>query len=502
MSRTLWGKLAVPALGIPALLLFAACGGSSGGGGGMQRTSFGLIKTIQLPNLPSGSSAAPLSGFDIAWFDKFNSTETVYVADSSNASVDEINTANNSFTGYINQGNFAGSKSAVDFDANGPDGVFTATSSAPGASFHELWVGDINTMASPGTPQIWAFDLTQTPPQTLFGGPIDVSCGSGGIVPQSGDPAVFPNVTCPGGAVERADEGAYDATDQVLVIAMPHPKPGSGAGQCGATTCGPYVTFVSVPPPGGTPKILGQVVFPNATNGIEQSVWDSNTDTFFVNLPEDHDLGDDAAGNPLGAVVRMKITSVSPFAVTVSSPASATDPYSTGINCEGNGLALNTMSRNLLIGCSVVPLFANSGYPPPFPMAGPPIPGYSIIMGADTGTIAAAPETGGSDEVWYNPGDDTYYLAELFHGALPVPFAQNAALGIIDGSSNAVLGNVATTFPAHDVTADSVNNEVVQAMPPNDLSFDNSANLDPDDDFSCTKGCYVVWGSVADEGGE
>jgi hypothetical protein len=75
------------------------------------------------------------------------------------------------------------------------------------------------------------------------------------------------------------------------------------------------------------------------------------------------------------------------------------------------------------------------------------------------------PNQGGNDEVWFNPGDGLYFLAE----------GQNAAteqLGIVSSRGLSVLQDVTVSNPpgvgrAHSVAADPILNEVYLPIPVN-----------------------------------
>src|SRR5262249_7781220 len=117
-------------------------------------------------------------------------------------------------------------------------------------------------------------------------------------------------------------------------------------------------------------------------------------------------------------------------------------------DCAPHGLALGPFP-NALVGCS------GAGLPAGRPM-------QSLIINIQTGAIVKTiTQVGGSDEVWYNPGDNRYYLAAngmtttgLVGGALlPV-------LGIIDAGSNTFIANVETAVGAHSVAVDPVTNAV------------------------------------------
>ena len=79
---------------------------------------------------------------------------------------------------------------------------------------------------------------------------------------------------------------------------------------------------------------------------------------------------------------------------------------------------------------------------------------------------------GGSDEVWFNPGDNRYYLAESG--------LQN--LGIIDAATLTFVAEVESGLGAHSVAADLATNHI----------FVPVAGPDP----ACPDGCIAVFSSV------
>ena len=101
-------------------------------------------------------------------------------------------------------------------------------------------------------------------------------------------------------------------------------------------------------------------------------------------------------------------------------------------NCGPSGLALGP-SQHLLLGCAQQP---------------------SIVINAETGQVVAPiAQVGGSDEVWFNPGDNRYYLAARNNPGGPV-------LGIVDAETNLWIQNVPTSTNSHSVAADPRSNQV------------------------------------------
>jgi hypothetical protein len=98
---------------------------------------------------------------------------------------------------------------------------------------------------------------------------------------------------------------------------------------------------------------------------------------------------------------------------------------------------------------------------------------------------------GGSDEVWFNPGDGRFYTASRNNPTGPV-------LGVIDARTQTLV-QVAPTVnrppgTAHSVAVNPRNNHVFVPLPPNNVvaapANDPAAN--------CLKGCVAVFAASAD----
>ena len=83
--------------------------------------------------------------------------------------------------------------------------------------------------------------------------------------------------------------------------------------------------------------------------------------------------------------------------------------------------------------------------------------------------LADFSNVGGSDEVWYNPGDNRYYLAS----------SPSQNLGIIDAGSLTMVANVQSGVGAHSVAADLASNHI----------FVPISAPDP----ACPNGCIAVY---------
>lgn len=201
----------------------------------------------------------------------------------------------------------------------------------------------------------------------------------------------------------------------------------------------PFKTFISTE---GSHAILGRLDLPDATDGIEQPVYFAETGMIYQNVPIYKNK--ESVGG-LAVVDPAKRTLVSMILVDGCQPAG---------NAHGPG-------TQLLLGCK----------------AGSPaskMPAQSLIVDVATGKVVKTiNQVGGSDEVWYNPGNQTYYLAARDNPGGPV-------LGMIDAAKNEWVANIPTAKNSHSVSAVPASNQIYVPMLPND---------------SCKNGCVAVYGA-------
>jgi len=284
-----------------------------------------LITTIPVPRSDDNSVGGAFTTYDIAFFD--GSTQLMYLADRSNASVDIFSAKTNTFVGRIGgTGNlFVGIQPqpvnplAVNNDISGPDGVVVANFG--GAK--QLWVGD-------GPSLLKGFDLTQPGSPQLGGTPINT-----GALPPT-----------------RVDEMAFDPRDHLLLVANNAADP-------------PFATLVDTQSKSIVPK--GKITFdgtnadghnaPKATNGIEQCQWSPRTQKFYITVPEVNGPGQ---GPPNANQAPGGVTVLDPVTMTVITTYTfpGTDPNQTPStalalnNCSGpQGMAVGPAPQ-ILIGCN------------------------------------------------------------------------------------------------------------------------------------------------------
>jgi hypothetical protein len=96
-------------------------------------------------------------------------------------------------------------------------------------------------------------------------------------------------------------------------------------------------------------------------------------------------------------------------------------------------------------------------------------PNEYVINGTNGKIISEITNVGGVDEIWYNPGDNKYYVA-----ARDMP--NGPVLGVIDAGTNTWLVNVTTNANSHSVSADPSNNHVFVPMQAGGICTTQSSN--------------------------
>jgi hypothetical protein len=230
------------------------------------------------------------------------------------------------------------------------------------------------------------------------------------------------------GGVRRADEMAFDPDDRVVLVAWDD-------------DADLFLALISVSSIAGNINVLGTIHMPEATGcGIEQPVYNHATNRFYVAIPCTSAINN--ANNNTAVHASGEIAVINPHTIAIENVLPVD-----GTNCFPHGLALGPR-QNLLLGCS--------GDAP----AGTQM--KSIIMKATTGAILQTfTELGGSDEVWYNPGDNHYYLAMSSWTSTGLTGGPaTPSLGIINaGTSDSGPGapvfvqNILTTRTSHSVAA-------------------------------------------------
>ncbi len=187
---------------------------------------------------------------------------------------------------------------------------------------------------------------------------------------------------------------------------------------------------------------------------MEQPAWDKNTGTFFVSIPVLTSASNDPGGlaeiDTTGKVLRT--ISFDALGITSCSPA---------------GLAVGA-SGNLMVGCGNVGAAALLINPT----------GGSSHTGS---LVATVPGLGGTDELWYDPASNSYYVT-----------GNNGTNGsrffdVVSDSTNLVTQTVdlPITTSAHSIAVDSLDGDVFVPLAGSTAA---GANL------VCPLGCIAVYG--------
>src|SRR5712691_2377568 len=286
----------------------------------------GIGAYTQLPTIITHGSPGfpnPVNGaFDISWYDP--GRDRFYFTDKLRGGgvLDVIDVRTSTFLYSI--GGFVGF--ATPNNKSGPDGVLLTNT-------NEAWVGD-------GDTKVKVVDIDAKAIKDT----IDISA---------------PPFTL---GTTRADEEAYDAYNQIVMMTVPdNPLP--------------YVALIDQSGPiSGPHKVLNYIAFPDAGGGIEQPAWDPVTRKFYISVPHPN-------ANPLAGDVYQIDGPTGKITAVYHGP------------CSGNGLVILPGSRAMTACGAVFDLRTGA-----------------ILAGQvkqKDGTAVIAPNVGANaDEIWYNPGDD------------------------------------------------------------------------------------------------
>jgi hypothetical protein len=365
---------------------------------------YSLLQTIAVPTTSANNQGGAMTAFDISFVDPV--TGDYYFADRSNASVDVINGATNQYITQI--GGFTGQQSTT--SVSGPDGVLVEHSGATAT----LFAGD-------GGSVLRSFNVTNAATPTVLFAPIST-----------------------GGGPFRVDEMSYSPTTQTLMVANNANTPA-------------YATLINATT--GTISVGNiQAPFAAGTDGMEQSVWNPNTNTFFVSLPA-------IAGSAPGGVMEVDTSghvvhvynfgTLSGGAVTSCSPA--------GLALGGSGF--------LMVGCGnahtqtvVLDPTANGG------------------NGAIVTTLAGI---SGSDELWYDPVTGDFYVTGVdASGDRVIDIVSDNLFSILQSINLSALG---AGVNAHSVAVNPLNGEIFVPL---------EGTTTAATDSRCPNGCVAVFAPV------
>jgi hypothetical protein len=321
-------------------------------------------------------------------------TEKVYLADQNNFGIDIVDARTDTVLGVAT--GFLGNQ-AAGRTAKGPNGVLVTTKP------HQIWAGDGN-----GTVRVYNLNA-------------------------DGDTATFLTSIRTGDAqhlgVKRAYELAYDPDDQLILVGNDDDSE-------------LFVTFISVSSNKNNIQVKGVIDFKSncpiggcSTGGIEQPVYDHGTRLFYLSVPQ-------TTGHPNG-----EIAVIDPKTMKVVTAFGLTDVNNNPIPCFPQGLAQGP-KQQLLVGCGAR---TSTSFPTR--------PLVSLVISALDGSLVRQfNQVGGSDEVWYNPGDNTYYLGASSWTSTEVTGGPAApVVGVIDAGNDADgpewIQNIPTGANAHSLAA-------------------------------------------------
>jgi hypothetical protein len=433
-SRNFFGAaLFAPLLVVGSSAAFAA---ACSGPGAPTDTQTKCLTAVLIPG-------NPLRSFDISWVNPDRAE--YYLGDRSNAGIDVIDTEHNAYKRRLP--GFVGVKllgsGAVDNNHSGPDGVTS----------HGRWVygGD-------GNSTLKVFDL---------------NLPNGSLASQ----------TISTGGTTRVDEMALTTDGRLLLAANNAEDPPFGTlFSANGDDVVSHVTSLS--------KItVASSILPAGFGlSIEQPTWDPKTERFYVSIPV-------IANNPTGCNYGQLVGAIScdggllvidpKLSTTATTVYGAYDPTSnTGVvsltKCGPNGATVGPHD-NLLLGCTP----QNN-----------PSDTDTLVINAKTKNFALIGNITGSDEVWFNKGDQRYYLGASRE-------IGGAALGVVDGTS-VLIETIPQSTGSHSVAADSQRNfiYVPQVAPVSVVGTGGDTTTVGAGICGSTNGCVAVYVHHVDDDDE
>jgi len=368
-------------------------------------TTYTLLTTIPVPtdtaNVQPGGA---FTSFDISFFDPV--TRNDYVADRSNASVDIFSGASLSFLGRAI--GFTGQQATT--SVSGADGVLTVT--AGGTT--TLYAGD-------GNSTLKVFNATNPAAPTLL-----QSISTGGSF--------------------RVDEMAYSPLTHQVLAANNADAPAFGT--LFATTNGTSPVSIA----------HTNITIPGAANtdGLEQPVWDPNTGSFFISVPQFGGVGAGGVAEILTNGTVGRLYNFSSFGIA---------------DCSPTGLALGA-SGNLMVGCGTA--------------------GTQTIVLNPTGAgsiVATFAQISGSDELWYDPTLGDFFVTGVSGGGRVFDVISDTSLQLLQSVALGPLGVSSLSNP-HSISVDPVSGDVFLPLAGSTATVPNTL---------CPLGCIAVFAQTVPE---
>ena len=386
------------AVGIAApILILSGCGGDSGVNNAGGASPKGVLA------VPGISSAVTYS-FDLGTVDA--STGKYYVTDRTNKSIDVVDTNTATFSTQFKPG-FAGCNTGsptaptplptcagANNDMSGPDGIDVVG--------QYLFVGDVNAL--------WILDkVTGASVKKI-------------VIPSS--PTFL-----------RADEGCFDADDNLYAISTPGDDH-------------PFMTFVDV----STQTVVAKLVMDDSSGansaGLEACTYDKTTKRFFVN-------NDGSTANPRGemdGIPAAAIVAAKPGPATLNfGTLAGTSIYPLG-NCDPTGIALGP-------GNDIGSMCRQGGIGEMLTFQ---------ILDRTNGHVLANVNAGGGDQITYDTVSAHWYLADsrwtnngtsCGGGSAACPLTP--MVGIVDGATRTVIGFLPNGNNAHSIAVSGANHLIL-----------------------------------------
>jgi len=376
----------------------SALAGPCTGPGAPTTTQTKCLTAVQIPG-------NPLRSFDISFVNPDRAE--YYLADRSNAGIDIIDTQHNTFKrrlpGFV--GVMLNANGTVNNNLSGPDGVVT----------HGRWL-----YAGDGNSDLRVYDLN-APTVSAF------------------------KQKVPTGGTTRVDEMDVTTDGKLLLAANNAEDPPFAtlfkANGDASTSAVSVITRVVISP---------AIVPPGAGLSIEQPAWEPQTARFYVSIPviANNPAGCNYGQLPGAITCHGGLLVVDP--TTLSAPLAVIGAFDPATNtgvvplnaCGPNGATVGP-NANLLLGCTP----QNN-----------PSDTTTLVINAKTKNYVNIGGLTGSDEVWFNAGDNRYYTGSSRACGLPGGCPNGGAvLGVI-GADNLLIEKIPQSSNSHSVAADSKRN--------------------------------------------
>jgi hypothetical protein len=355
----------------------------------------------------------PLRSFDISFVS--SQRDEYYLADRSNAGIDVIDTRTLTWKRTI--GGFVGivlnaAGTAVNNNLSGPDGV----------TAHGRWL-----YAGDGDSTLKVIDLDAPPAFAL-----KQSISTGGTT--------------------RLDEMALTENGRLLLGANNAEDP-------------PFATLFAANGDDHTSHVtkitkitIDPAIMPaGAGLSIEQPAWEPKTKRFYTSLPI---IANNPPGcnygqlaGPITCDGGLLVTDPTALAAPNAVQGAFNPATNTGVvplhQCGPNGATVGP-HQNLLLGCTPANNPSNT---------------TTLVINARTKEETHIPGIVGSDEVWFNEGDNRYYTAsnrncKVAGSPCPAASQQAAVLGVINARKNVLIETIPQSSGSHSVAADAEHNRI------------------------------------------